>query len=238
MIKLLVQQKNDKFINNIALSSLDFCSKLVTNIDNQLYKIYYKYQFTDCIFIASLLNNEINQFILEFSKDVNIFIYNDTHSNIPYNKNIRAVIQKEKNESKNKIISIPKLVNNEIFYMDSSVQKNYQIISFLDSMESMPMELNQFLYPVSNLPIKLFNNKNIIHPQNLGLLLEKDKASLLQQSEYYLALEEDYVPEAWACGSKVLTVEDLVSLEPKKFKSSKNFQSYSNFLKVLLSDKK
>jgi hypothetical protein len=53
-----------------------------------------------------------------------------------------------------------------------------------------------------------------------------------------LALTDDYVPEAWACGALALDIDDLNSLTPSKYKHTKSFQSYSNFLKVLISDKK
>jgi len=237
MTKLLVHKTNNKFINNIDLSSMDFCSKLVVDTTNQLYKIYYKYQFSHAIFVASLFNEEVNQFILEFGEIVKIFIYNDISINFPYKKNISGIIQKDKTESKNKIIALPKLVNHEVF-SNSNCNRINQIISFLDDVDSIPENLNKYLYPLSKLCLKLFNNDTIIHPQNLGLLSEPDKASLLQQSDFYLAITDYYVPEAWACGTKVLTIEDLDSLKPNRFKSSKSFQSYANFLKVLLSDKK
>lgn len=237
MTKLLVQKTNNKFINNIDLSSMDFCSKLVIDTTNELYKIYYHYKFSHAIFIASLFNEEINQFVLEFGEIVKVFIYNDLPTEFVHNKNIHAVIQKNKIESKNKIVVLPKLVNHEIFNQKKSNRVN-QIVSFLDDIDVIPENLNKYLYPSSKLCLKLFNNDSIIHPQNLGLVSEQDKASLLQQSDFYLAITDYYVPEAWACGTKVLEIDDLESLEPNKFKNSKSFQSYANFLKVLLSDKK
>lgn len=237
MIKLLIQKANNKFINNIDLSSTDFCSKLIIDTTDQLYKIYYKYEFTHAIFIASLFNQEINQFISEFGENVKVFIYNDINIDFPYIKNISGIIQKHKTESKNKIIVLPKLVNHELFNNNGYNRIN-QIVSFLDDIDSIPENLNEYLYPSSKLCLKFFNNNSIIHPQNLGLISEQDKASLLQRSDFYLAITDYYVPEAWACGARVLTIEDLKSLTPNKFKNSKSFQSYANFLKVLLSDKK
>jgi len=237
-IKMIVQKIDDKFINNIELSTTPFCNKKILNVTGQLYKIYYIEKFTHIIFVASLLDNEVNQFINEFGSVVDIFIYNDTTKDIGYHPNIKAVIQKTKIQSQNKIITIPKLVNNEIYYHDKLITKNDNIVCFLDNTDSLPESLNSFLYPQSKLPIKLFNNSAIIHPQNLGLLFEHDKARILKQSKYYLALTDDYIPEAWACGTLVLDIDDLSSLRPNKYKHTKNFQSYSNFLKVLISDKK
>jgi hypothetical protein len=236
--KIVVQKLNDKFINNIELSTTPFCNKKVLNITGYLYRIYYIEKFTHIIFAASLLDNEINQFIDEFGTTVNIFIYNDTTKYIEHHPNLKGVIQKTKTDSKNKIITIPKLVNNEIYYSDNSIPKQDSIVCFLDNIESLPEALNNYLYPQSILSIKLFNNSSIIHPQNLGLLFEYDKARILKQNKYYLALTDDYVPEAWACGALALDIDDLNSLTPSKYKHTKSFQSYSNFLKVLISDKK
>jgi hypothetical protein len=108
----------------------------------------------------------------------------------------------------------------------------------MDKIDHVPEDLEKYLYPQANLPIKLFNNKDIIHPQNLGLLSEKDKALLLERSKYYLAITDDYVAEAWSCGCEVLTVDDLDTLKPSTYKHSNAFQPYTNFLKGLVSVKK
>jgi hypothetical protein len=223
MNKLLVQNLNTKFINNIRLSKCKDYDQLVIDTSNQLYKIYYSYKFTHAIFVDSLLKDEEIQFINEFSGTVICYIYSSQNNTLT-----NCVSQK--------ISNIPILVNSNIFY-NQNCNKQGDIISFLDNVSSLPTSINSYLYPNSKLPIKLFNNSDIIHPQNLGLLSEQDKALLLQQNMYYLAISDYYVAEAWACGCTVLTIEDLTSLIPSKHKHSKNFQSYSNFLKVLLSAK-
>lgn len=224
MNKLLVQYYNDKFINNIQLSKNNFCDQLVVDTKNQLYKIYYSYRFSHAIFSQDLLGDEELQFMNEFEDSVCSYIYDRTNNMII-------------NHSSKKNIKIPTLVNNDIFYKSNNTKEN-NIITFLDKINILPPELNSYLYPDSKLPIRLFNNKDIIHPQNLGLLSENDKALLLQKNKYYLALDEDYVAEAWACGCEVLTIDDLKILIPSKYKHGKTFQSYSNFLKVLLNAKK
>jgi hypothetical protein len=223
MNKLLVQNLNTKFINNIKLSKCKDYDQLVIDTSNQLYKIYYSYRFTHAIFVDSLLKDEEIQFINEFSGKVICYIYSNQNNTLT-------------NCFSQKVSNIPTLVNNDIFY-NQNCTKQENIVSFLDNIDSLPTSINSYLYPNSKLSIKLFNNSNIIHPQNLGLLSEQDKALLLQQNMYYLAINDYYVAEAWACGCTVLVIEDLESLTPSKYKHSKNFQSYSNFLKVLLSAK-
>lgn len=244
MKKILIQYINDKFINNIGLSNTNFCDKAIVDTKNRLYQIYYQYKFTDIIFIDSLLGNEEKQFINEFGEYINIYIYQNTKYNNYIDTNlklVKGILSKTRNDNSNyRTIYIPKLVNYDIFYMNKNQFKKDTIVSFLDDMVLLPEELNEYLYPNSMLPIKLFNNSSIIHPQNLGILSETDKAVVLQQSKYYLALDgsEDYIGEAWSCGCAVLCLEDLGSLAPTKYKYSENFRSYSNFVKELFRDKK
>lgn len=241
MNRLLIQYTNNKLIDNIRLCHIDFCDMVITDTKSKLYKIFYDYQFTHIIFIASLLGAEEIQFIQEFGHIIHIYVYKDKPIDIPTHLPIKAVLQHQKEQSYYKCITIPILVNNELFNKSASDKnKEEKIITFLDDIVSIPEELNEYLYPnwtIENIPLLLFNNSNIIHPQNLGVLSEIDKSNILKEHKYYLALTDYYVPEAWACGCTVLCIDDLKTLKPTKFKNDKYFQSHSNFLKVLLSGK-
>jgi len=240
MNKLLIQNLNDKFINNLAYCELDSCSVIATNTKGILYRAYSEHHFTHIVFIDSLLDIESLQFIEDFASAIQIFIYIDGDSeNYKLIKQKIALLSVSKIENtSHKIIKIPTLVNPNLYHALSSNNKQDHIVSFIEKIQSLPEDLYDYLYPKNTLKIKLFNNKDIIHPQNLGLLSEQDKSILLQNTKYYLALNDDYVAEAWACGCEVLTIEDLSSMQPKKYKNAKFFQSYSNFLKGLISAKK
>ena len=240
MNKLLIQNLNNKFINNIALCNTGYCDKIVTETRGSLYKLYYQYKFTHIIFVDSLLNQESIQFIQEFGHEVCSYVYKDSNTdNYNHLENIKGVLAYAKPDNTNhKIITIPILVNHDLYYLDKSLDKQNQIISFIDNIKAIPDNLQSYLYPNTTLPIKLFNNTEIIHPQNLGLLSEQDKAMLLRSSKYYLAVQEDYLAEAWACGCAVLSIDELSNCEPKEYKYSESFQSYANFLKGLISVKK
>ena len=239
MNKLLIQNLNDKFINNLSLSQTDFCDIITTDARNSLYQLYYQHKFTHIVFVDSLLNHESCQFIDEFGSDVIVYIYKHSETdNYRKTKKIAGLLSYTKDNDGYKTIKIPTLVNHELYNTNQSINKIHQVISFLDQANKIPEDLHNYLYPQNNLPIKLFNSSDIIHPQNLGLLSEKEKALLLQESKYYLAITEDYVAEAWACDCEVLTVGELDSCEQSLYKKSKTFQSYTNFLKGLISVKK
>lgn len=239
MTKLLIQNLNDRFINNLALCTKHFCDIVATDITGSLYKLYYEHNFTHIVLIDSLLDNECLQFIDEFGSDVSVYIYKNSETkNYQKTRKIAGILSYSKDDNDYKTIKIPTLVNHDLYNSNHSIKKIDQIISFMDKIDNIPEILAKYLYPQTNLPIKLFNNNSIIHPQNLGLLSEKDKALLLQRSQYYLAITEDYVAEAWTCGCKVLTVDDLGTLEPSTYKHSNAFQPYTNFLKGLVSVKK
>jgi hypothetical protein len=89
------------------------------------------------------------------------------------------------------------------------------------------------IYPNSNLKIKLFNNQKIKHPLNVGKLQEKEKAEILNRSEFFLSLDGFYEVEAFCCGAKVIGIDSIESLEPQNI-IVENIQSYQNFFRDLL----
>jgi hypothetical protein len=233
MKSILIQKNNNKFINNLELCASPFDKHVVAETRGELYKLYQIDRFSHIILNYSLISAEELQFIKDYGSETNIYIYNDIESQIEGIDKIKAILEHSKQiKHTNKSIKIPTLINSEIFY-SSKIDKSNTIVCYLDNINELPSSLTEYLYPKNKLPIKLFNNANIIHPQNLGLLSEKAKALMLQQSRYYLALNDYYVPEAWACDCEVLNIDDLKNLQSSQYKFSKKFQSYSNFLKVL-----
>lgn len=240
--KILVQNADNKFINNLAISHLSPpIERMVKTIRDDLYKTFYSYRFESIILVASLLNPESKQFILEYNDEVNIMIYDDINGAI-IDEDIKKVCKilrnkaKDTNKSKDKgEISIPRLLNQDIFKADDNVTKKSQIAVFLDGINILPDTLvEKYLHPFSDLSIKMFNNSLVSHCQNLGTVPEKGKAKILQESEFYLCLTEEYLAEAWSCGCKVLDIKELDNLIPKKYAVPQTYQSYSNFIKNII----
>jgi hypothetical protein len=200
-------------------------------VQQDLYKIYYKFPFEYAIFLASKFDNEVAQFISEFcSKGIKFAIYHDDNINNDVLQYYGSVCKSLTNTKHEKCIHVPELINQYLY--KSNKQKKEPIVScFLDSITEIPQELEEYLYPNSNLKLRLFNNPSIKHYQNLGTLNEYDKSTILNQSEYFLSFDGYYSNEAIACGCKVLGTKDLKKIDKAKNKKSKQkAQTYQEFI--------
>ena len=241
MNTFFIEYLNNKFINNLQILKTQNKNILTGDISNNLYEIFYKYNFNEILFLANKLDSEKYQFISEYKNSVKCYIYHENEfDNLLYQKlsDIKHLINKSEQDKINKnienIIVIPSMINTQVYYTDHTINKVPIISCFIDQIKHIPKNLETFLYPNTKLPIKLFNNPNIIHHQNLGTLSEIDKSTILRQSEYYLSIDEYYLEEAIACDCKVLTIDELDDLKPKKYtKIKKNNLTYTNFIENL-----
>jgi hypothetical protein len=231
-MKFFVQEFNDKFINNIIISLRRMGHEVLScPVNGDIYRLYHKFNFDHAIFLSSFFTNEIAQFISEFhSKDIKFFIYHNekeinqdiiTHygsacTSLSYIKNSHCVY-------------IPQLLN-EYIYTDTKIKRNDSLCCFIDHINNIPEELEQHLYPNSKLKIRLFNNNKIKHHQNLGLLNEYEKPEILNQSEYFLAIDDYYVNEASSCGCKIVTLSELKNIKQKTKNKPKKILQYKNFI--------
>jgi hypothetical protein len=231
-MKIFIQNTDDKFINNLSLIKDDENLIACGDIQDNLYQIYYRYGFDCYIFLASKFHKETFQFILEFGQKTKCFIYHDIFRPeiIENNKGLCKHLVNEKGIDNT--ILIPTLVNREIFN-NQKLERFHKISCFIDKIEKIPEQLLKKIYPNSKLEIKLFNNEKIKHPLNIGKLQEKEKAEILNKSEFFLSLDGFYETEAFCCGAKVIDIESVETLESKNI-SLENVQSYQNFFRDLL----
>jgi hypothetical protein len=231
-MNFFVQPVDDKFINNTIISLREMGHNVLSvPVQQDLYKIYYKFPFEYAIFLASKFDNEVAQFISEFcSKGIKFAIYHDDNINNDVLQYYGSVCKSLTNTKHEKCIHVPELINQYLY--KSNKQKKEPIVScFLDSITEIPQELEEYLYPNSNLKLRLFNNPSIKHYQNLGTLNEYDKSTILNQSEYFLSFDGYYSNEAIACGCKVLGTKDLKKIDKAKNKKSKQkAQTYQEFI--------
>jgi len=233
-MKFFVQELDDKFINNIVISLRRMGHQVVScPISDDLYRTYYKFKFDHAIFVSSLFNMEIAQFISEFhSKDIKFFIYhNEKEINLDILTHFNQACTNLSLIKHKQCIQIPSLVNDYI-YVNTKTKKRDHISCFIDQLDNIPEELEEHLYPNSKLKIRLFNNHRIKHHQNLGMLNEFTKPEILNESEYFLSIDNYYSNEALNCGCKVISLSELKNLKSKsKIKTSKKkITTYKNFI--------
>lgn len=235
---LLVQNFNTKFIKNTIYSTIDDTTIINADVDNNLYKIYYRYKFTHIIFAAPLLSTEIIQFISDFSETVKIFLYHDTFvddaASALSDTNITHIVNDNYTNNKYNIINInPYIINTNLFNKNGQRDIRHNcILGFLDNYNFIPHHLNNYLYPKTKLPIKIFNAVNSQHHQNLGLVNDIEKSQLLKSNKYYLSLdyEKDYSIEAQACGAIIVQPDQLSDLNNVSYTDHPEIMDHKQFI--------
>jgi len=222
-MKVFIQPARDKFIDNcIPIKNINFTIESQL-INKNIYKIHHHLKCSHYIFIDKLVDNEILQFIND-NQSLKLYIY---HLETINNQLIEMLGNKV-----NHILELPVLYNPKIYFNTNTI-KEYEIVGFLDNITSIPEQLNEYLYPNSKLPIRIFNHPNFKHPQNLGLLLEENKAEILNKSKHCLILNKtDYVIESKLCNCIPLSISELSTLKAEKYASFgvNNAQTYEDFI--------
>jgi len=239
---LLIQQGPGKFLQNCPALSLDDLSIIDIVIDNNLYKTFFKYKPSNCIFSANAISNEIIQFCQDYSNSIKIYFFVLNDSSLPQLKSTINSSIKTIGYANTDIIIPQSLINDQLFYNKPSLRTD-GIVCFMDGVSNIENSMMNLLYPNTTIPIKMFNCPNIKHYQNLGTLTEEDRAAVLQTHKYYLDLDLppglNYKQEAVACGCIPVTIED-VSNNTYYNKSIVNTEltntiiTYSHFLKDIL----
>jgi hypothetical protein len=216
-------------------SSIDGYNILGSSINNNLYQIYYSMKPTHAIFHANMITPEIMQFIGDFSDKVKCYLYHDVVSSDIVNHfqsyNIQHLTY---DTTQPNAVHLPSdLIDTKLFHLNTNIATNDGLVCFIDRLPILPDFLKNHLYPKSTLPIKLFNNPYIQHPQNLGLLNESDKALVLQNHKYYLVINDndEYIREAQNCGCIVVNIRDIENYESLSYVKPESYTDFSKFFK-------
>jgi len=212
-MKLFIQEFDDKFISNLSLIEHPSIAIASDTVTGSLYGIHYKYNFDAYIFISSLMTNEIYQYILEFHKSKQIILYHDIVNDQVLNTISQFCINIGLFDSSS-VTKIPTLINDHIFFNMNKKRGKY-IPCFIDHTEILEKDLLSVLYPNAKFNIRLFGSSTIKHPQNIGLLSERDRAKILNESESCLMIDNSYLPEALSCGTKILRAKEGNLIEDK-----------------------
>jgi hypothetical protein len=238
--KIFIAQRNNRFINGLTGYQSPVADIVHTNVNKNIYNIYYSLHFNYCIINLSNIDNELVQFISEYSSSIKIFIYFDIQGYSDTN-----IIESLKNSvyylipastyntyaQYDHTVMVPDhLINSELFHRNNTIEKTQDSICFfLDQCESIPESLMAKLYPATKQRITLYNNNNIKHPQNLGVVSEMDKAYILNKSEYFINHNNYYIFEAINCGCKIIDINDIDITKCQNI--STQITNYDNFLK-------
>lgn len=238
MKSILIQQSFEKFLQNCSSMSFNDLILIDIAIGNNLYQTFFKHKPEHCLFSAHTASNETLQFCEDYADSTNIFFFHQDHQSYDKLKNLLPSSRIKHIGYSNCDIILPEpLINDQLFYSVDN-NNNNGIVCFMDGLDSIPNDLLDLLYPSTTAPIKLFNCPNIKHYQNLGILTEKDKATVLQTHKYYLDLNQsapyNYTNEAMACGALPVSMESIRnntyhSAAPPETKTVQT--TYSQFLR-------
>lgn len=231
-MKLLIQNKANKFISNLKHLSSPSLQIACIDISNNLYGLLYKYNFDAYLFVSSLLTKEIYQFIDEFIDTKKIIIYHEGTEGLPLIQRFgnRLIHLSEKSIESDTIV-LPRLINENLFF-NKGKDRISATACFLEDLDRVPHQLEKILYPKAKNKIHLFAKK-IDHPQNLGYLSEIEKSDVLNKYQSYITLDNYYDIEAAICGSQVLSLNEDGIIEDIDIDTSK-IKTYTNFLYEIL----
>jgi hypothetical protein len=222
MNTILIPNIDNKFFRNIALTQMDGFQIIVENIKGNIYHLYYKHNFNYVIIPESFIDNSILQFAVEYSNKVHSLIEignNITNDFMKLYKPVFKFLIHNKYKEKahpdcTNILCNTELINDQLYPQTNQQYKKIDYIScFLDELEFIPEELSHILYPKTNKKIRMFNNNNIKHTQNLGTINEIEKSVILKESQYYLDINNLYKNEAIVSGCTILTPSTINQTE-------------------------
>lgn len=237
MINILIPNIDNKFFRNLSITNIPNTKIVTHNVQGNIYSLYYRYNFNILIIPSSLIDNSILQFSIEYMNNVKTII--DVDSKLSeefletYNNIFMFLVDENQLNSYKKYKHIEKskyFINDQIYTQNKETNKTNFIACFLDDIMLLPTNLIDKLYPNNNFKIRMFNNRSINHPQNLGLINEIDKASILNSAEYYLDINDGmYNIEAYTSGCKIINLNSIDKLEPIVF----NVPSYTTYSKFI-----
>ena len=219
-MNILVSSKiYSKFFNDILLVQDADINIYTHNIENQLYRLYSKIKPKFLFVNIFELNEEINQFALEYEHECVVFCYcpDQNYSNHNFNINTQTNIvylcYTDNAIPERRCLTIPKNIVNKPYLSNlMTASKENNIICFMDTInETYKQNIVSLLYPNNkDLRIRLFNDIKLKHPQNLGFAYHQDKLQLLSKNKYVLCNHGfDYYYESIFLGCKPIHIEKM-----------------------------
>jgi len=235
MKNIFVQNNYNKFINNLQNITIPNFNFYFNKVENNLHKLFFTLNLTDYIFCSSGINDEVISFIKDNEeKNINIYIYHDI-----YNEYLTKIIPKAKHiidEEHYTDFGVKlsnNIINTDLYYNDKNIVKKNQIIVFLEKQTAIPEAIKEKLYP-DGMNVLMFNSSSIQNDQNIGFLLESDRADILRKSLYFACDADYYGIEAKLCGCEILNIHNLDDNISNKYDTT-NYIEYREYVRDTLS---
>lgn len=201
-----------RFIENIKLSSIQFYEEK-SNMDIYKYAINNIHNY---IFSIDRLDEQALMFIEEYKQKYKIFIdATSDEFNLNYSDALEGVSYLVNSDLKvDQCINVSSFINYSLFNTNNISNNRTNILAvFLNNTTEIPYNLvKQISKNNLGCRIRLFDNPNIKHPCNIGIVSEKDKADILKTYKYFLSLNNNYIYEAHMCGIQLLDIKNFKNL--------------------------
>lgn len=252
-------QPNNNIFTRHFIYDLSLIDQPIAIVPGKLFDNFHTHRqnISGYLFQASYITQEIIDFIQQFKNNTKIYLYFDQFNLQLYNdasSMIRCIIRE--NIIHNKSISIKQknTIKTSPMYSEQLIHTTNlpeikstteDIIADISDIEKLPENLEAVLYPNTKLPIKLFNNQNINHVQNLGFMNDFQMLSMINQCKLYIDTNTNYLlyslilhkptlaleTNSIIKKTKTITEETIKNMEQSKLEQQDILKnSYKNFI--------
>jgi hypothetical protein len=200
--------KNPKFLNFLSNTN-----NAIINNDNIKIFEYIYHNIKTFVIHESNIDNIVLNFLQEYVGKVNILLYLEDNSEI-FIDNPNIIHLSRTRETNDNTINISKYTVKELFNQNNTDHSQSNIACFIDHMSELGTQMTQAIESINkneNYKIRLFNNSQIHHAHNIGILKEKDKSYVLKTHKYFLDNGSEYLNEAILSNCEVLNLESVLS---------------------------
>lgn len=216
------------------IQNADRYSFQILNCHNAIYDLYYAYKPKKILLQIEEYSNEFHALVHDDSIELDKILLSVDNNIVNYDTYIKILQQirspkvyaiahqsfidyaqnQQKMMSAN-FIPYNNLVNKYVFH-NKNMTRNNKILCILSSDKECIKLIDKFLYPNSKMPIVLINNPEILHDQNIGLMLDDDLNTSLNTFDSVIDLTLSYDAEISVCGIPKYSMDQLESLDTAK----------------------
>jgi hypothetical protein len=201
--------KNPKFLN-----FLSHTNNAIINNDNIKIFEYIYHNIKTFIIHERNIDNIVLNFLQDYVGKLNILIYLEDDSK-PLIDHPNIIHLSRTMESKNNIVNVSKYTIKKLFNTNNLDHTQPNVACFIDHINELGKEMTQAIESINkkeNFKIRLFNNPQIHHAHNIGILKEKDKSYVLKTHKYFLNNGSEYLNEAILSNCEILNLESVLSI--------------------------